>query len=77
MYRAIANESKNSKLREQMPEAFKNYVNAVIAEHGNVEEAKAPAEKLTSLLQKEGSRMSSSRSGCRSCQATEGRRAEG
>jgi hypothetical protein len=54
MYRAISNESKNSKLREQMPEAFKNYVNAVIAEHGNVEEAKAPAEKLTSLLQKEG-----------------------
>lgn len=54
MYKAIAGEASKSKLRENMPEQFKNYVNAVIAEHGNMDEAKAPAEALTSLLQKEG-----------------------
>jgi hypothetical protein len=54
MYKSIAQISTDSKLRERMPEEFKAYANAVIAEHGKVEEAKAPAEALTNLFQKEG-----------------------
>jgi hypothetical protein len=37
-----------------MPDAYKAYANAVIKKYGKVDEVKAPAEALSTLLQKEG-----------------------
>lgn len=54
MFKAIAGTSADSKFRESMPDQFKQYVNSVVAEHGNVKEATAPAEKLAALFQAEG-----------------------
>lgn len=53
-YKSLAQVSSDSKLRERMPEEFKRYANHLVSKYGKIEEAKAPAEAVTSLLQKEG-----------------------
>lgn len=54
MFKSIGGISTDSKLRESMPDAYKQFVNSIVADQGNVKEATAPAEKLNALLQSEG-----------------------